>query len=428
MMTARLAQTEDAGPVGVQPDAVRVGKDVIELVTSGMYVFPVTIYREYVQNAVDSIDAARACGLIGSAERGRVAIDIDHSHRTLSIRDNGFGLPSSEAVDILLAIGGSPKRGTGARGFRGVGRLSGLAYCRELEFRTKAAGDTRVVSVVWDCRVLRAKLADASFNGDVREVIAASASVWSGKASNPEDHFFEVRMLDVVRHRQDMLLNERLISQYLAQVAPVAFSDDFSSGSEIEQMLDRFVPRMPVDLTISNEPIHRPYRDELRIPGGPYRLRIDKLEFVEFADVDGEVGAVGWLGHHDYVRSIHPGLGVRGLRARIGDIQIGEPNLLDDCFREARFNGWSIGEIYIRDRRIVPNARRDNFELNHHAYNLLTQIGPVAAQIAKLCRVASVSRNSSLIIENIVNQIDSRLTSATSQIRDCHSGHPDSGR
>ena len=130
MMTARLAQTEDAGPVGVQPDAVRIGKDVIELLTSGMYVFPVTIYREYVQNAVDAIDVARAHGLIGSTERGGVAIDIDHTHRTVSIRDNGFGLPSSEAVDILLAIGGSPKRGTGARGFRGVGRLSGLAYCR----------------------------------------------------------------------------------------------------------------------------------------------------------------------------------------------------------------------------------------------------------------------------------------------------------
>ena len=35
----------------VEPDAVRIGKDIIEILTSGMYVSPVTIYREYIQNA-----------------------------------------------------------------------------------------------------------------------------------------------------------------------------------------------------------------------------------------------------------------------------------------------------------------------------------------------------------------------------------------
>jgi hypothetical protein len=412
-MTARLARRDDTGPVGVLPDAVRVGKDVIELVTSGMYVFPLTIYREYIQNAVDAIDLARLQGLIENAERGRVSIDIDQTHRTLVIRDNGCGLPASEAADILLAIGGSPKRGTAARGFRGVGRLSGLAYCRQLEFRTKAAGDSRVLSVVWDCRVIRSRLADSHFGGDVREVIAEAASVWSTRATDSEDHFFEVRLQDVVRHRQDMLLNDKMISHYLAQVAPVPFANDFSHGVQIEQMLQEFAPRVPIDLTVCNEVIWRPYRDKLRLPGGPHWLQIDELEFVELADVDGEVGAVGWLGHHDYMRSIHPSVGVRGLRARIGDIQIGEPNLLDDCFREPRFNGWSVGEFHVLDERIVPNGRRDNFELNHHAYNLLIQIGPIAAQIAKRSRTASVARNSALIIRNIIAQVEQRLSDAS---------------
>src|SRR5215475_12908891 len=38
---------------------------------------------------------------------------------------------------------------------------------------------------------------------------------------------------------------------------------------------------------------------------------------------------------------------------------------------------------------IVPNARRDNFEVNHHYYNLLVQLGPVAAKITQICRTAS---------------------------------------
>ena len=35
----------------IELDDIRVGKDVIEIVTSGMYVSPVTVFREYVQNA-----------------------------------------------------------------------------------------------------------------------------------------------------------------------------------------------------------------------------------------------------------------------------------------------------------------------------------------------------------------------------------------
>ena len=39
-----------------------VGKDVLELVSSAMYVDPMTVYREYIQNAADAVDAARATG------------------------------------------------------------------------------------------------------------------------------------------------------------------------------------------------------------------------------------------------------------------------------------------------------------------------------------------------------------------------------
>jgi Histidine kinase-, DNA gyrase B-, and HSP90-like ATPase len=409
-MAPRLARTaEGSRPDPVFPDNVRIGKDLIELITSGMYVFPVTIYREYIQNAADAIDVARAQGLIGSDERGRVSIEIDHTERSVAIRDDGGGIPVADALQTLLAIGGSAKRGTGARGFRGVGRLSGLAYCQELEFRTKAAYDTSVLSLTIDCKLLRSRLGDPSFSGDVRKVISESTYIWNEKCDDPREHFFEVRLRDVGRHRQDMLLNEKLIGQYLAQVAPVPFSEDFSYATRIEEHLARFMKRVPVELTIGENRVVRPYQDEIRVPGGPYRLKIDEIEFIEFANVDGEVGGVGWLAHHDYVRSIHPSLAVRGLRVRVGDLQVGEPDLLDDCFKEARFNAWTMGEIHVLDRRIVPNARRDNFELNHHTYNLTTQIGPVAAQITRRCRSASVARNSAIIIRHAIEQIEERL-------------------
>ena len=37
---------------------------MLELVSSAMYVDPLTVYREYIQNAADAVDSARAAGLL----------------------------------------------------------------------------------------------------------------------------------------------------------------------------------------------------------------------------------------------------------------------------------------------------------------------------------------------------------------------------
>ncbi len=393
----------------VEPDAVRIGKDVIEILTTGMYVSPVTIYREYIQNAADSIDAARAEGVLGRGQRGAVAVTFDHTARAVTIRDNGAGIAANDAPDILLAIGDSAKRGTKARGFRGVGRLSGLAYCRALQFRTKVAGEGKITSVTWDCRALRERLADASFGGDLRRAVADTVALSEEKTEDRGSHFFEVRLNDIARLRSDVLLNEKQIAYYLAQVAPLAFDPGFSFAPNIEERLAGEWRSVPINLTVAGEAIHRPYKDELPFPNAAHTLRIKDLEFVEFADVDGGAGAVGWIGHHDYVRSLPAGLGVRGLRARYGDIQVGESNLFEKSFKEARFNGWTVGELHILDRRIVPNARRDNFEVNHHYYNLLVQLGPLAAKITQRCRSASVARNAAQTVRNMIAATTARL-------------------
>ena len=115
-----------------------VGKDILELLSTSMYVDPMSMYREYVQNSADAIDLAQSGGLLHGP--GRVDVRMDQSTRTVFIRDNGSGLGRDQFVPQLTALGGSKKRGTGARGFRGVGRLAGLAFCQELIFgRDKTA-------------------------------------------------------------------------------------------------------------------------------------------------------------------------------------------------------------------------------------------------------------------------------------------------
>src|SRR5205823_4780295 len=103
--------------------------DVLELVSSAMYVDPLCIYREFIQNAADAIDEAELEGLYNEKEKPRIDVGLDLENRSIRIRDNGAGIPRRVASKRLTSLGNSKKRGTTARGFRGIGRLAGLAYC-----------------------------------------------------------------------------------------------------------------------------------------------------------------------------------------------------------------------------------------------------------------------------------------------------------
>ena len=141
----------------------------------------------------------------------------------------------------------------------------------------------------------------------------------------------------------------------------------------------------------ADEPIYRPHRDSFS-SGGKQSINFESLSFVEIPGVDDDIAAVAWVLHHEYEGAVPSGTLVKGLRLRTGDIQVGDHVLLEDLFPEPRFNGWSVGEVHVIDRRVVPNGRRDHFEQNIHFYNLVNHLTPTARDIARRCRTSSVRR------------------------------------
>ena len=122
------------------------GANILENLTTGMYQDSRVIYREYIQNACDQIDKARDIGLLRDDE-GCIDIWLDAENRTVSIVDNATGIPSADFERTLADIANSDKRLGEDKGFRGIGRLCGLAYCKELTFTSKAAGEN-IVSIM----------------------------------------------------------------------------------------------------------------------------------------------------------------------------------------------------------------------------------------------------------------------------------------
>ncbi|CAO3376372.1 ATP-binding protein [Azospirillum argentinense] len=379
------------------PAEIVIGKDVLELVSSAMYIDPLTIYREYIQNAADAIDAARVAGVLGPDDVGRVDItlDLNHATRSVKIRDNGLGVPNGDFAKRLTAIGGSRKRGTSARGFRGVGRLAGLGYCQELIFRSRSTGDSVVQELRWDCRVFKKLMSDATYQGSLHDLIQAVAQVVEIDPKGWPEHFYEVELVKPVRIGKDALMNRDTIGKYLSQVAPVPFSPEFTFGARIREHLVQHLGELgeiQIHIDGAEEPVYRPYRNEFAYGEGK-RDKFNDFEPITIEGRDGGVGAVGWLLHHSYFGAIPSAEGIQGLRARKGNVQVGDHRIFAEVFPEPRFASWTVGEIHVLEPRVAPNGRRDEFEQNVHHDHLISRLGEVGDHIGRMCRSSSVVRN-----------------------------------
>jgi len=94
-------------PWSFHDQPIIVGKDILEVLSNAMYVDPLAIYREYIQNAADAIDEARRTSVFSTKKTGTVEIEIDIEKRTVIIRDNGTGISAADFESRLTSFGAS---------------------------------------------------------------------------------------------------------------------------------------------------------------------------------------------------------------------------------------------------------------------------------------------------------------------------------
>jgi molecular chaperone HtpG len=380
-----------------------VGKDILELLSTSMYVDPMSMYREYIQNSADAIGLAQSAGILHLS--GCVEVRMNQAKRTVFISDNGSGLGKDEFIQQLTALGGSRKRGTKARGFRGVGRLAGLAFCQELIFRSRQDGEGTVHEFRWDSREVRSLLRSADHSSDLRDIVAKTIQTREVPGRNWPKRFFEVEMRGVVRQRDDRLLNEEAVAHYLAQVCPVGFSPDFRFADQIRSFLETHGIRLgAINLEIAGRgPIYRPHHDSTSM-GKSGVSHFQELTTICTPGREGDVAAATWILHHDYRGALPSSSLLEGWRLRCGDIQVGDNTVLQSLFPESRFNGWCVAETHVLDPRILPNGRRDHFEQNSYYFDLINHLAPHAREIAQRCRTSSISRNLVRTIDKSLNE------------------------
>lgn len=197
----------------------KIGKDVIESLTFGMYEDSRFIYREYIQNSADQIDKAVEDNLLNHHRDGKIEIDINYSTKSISIFDNATGIESLKVQSILMNIAHSTKDRKKNKGFRGIGRLGGLAYCDKLIFETSFKGEPIKSTLSWDSQKLKSIINNRTVKEEAAAVIDSVTEFFTEK-EDEGSHYFRVTLENVTN---DIILDKHDIYQYLTMVAPVPF-------------------------------------------------------------------------------------------------------------------------------------------------------------------------------------------------------------
>ena len=385
-------------PQTVGPSPV-IGPGIFGLVTVGMYDNPLAIYREYIQNSADAIAS------MAVLEAGRIEITIDRSDSWIRLRDNGPGLSHDDCLQQLVSIGRSNKQLGRDRGFRGIGRLVGLAFAKTVTFTTRTPLDEFVTRVTWNSSGLPSS---TTSEGEVERVIQDCVKVETLREPGYPDHFFEVEVCGIARHAAGFLLNRDAVRSYVSEVCPVPMSKAFPYSHRIPDLFKPNELPMSLDITLDGdrEPVKRPHGRAFQLSANR-EDSVRDLEEIRIPGID-RVGdaAVGWIAHSAYLGAIPKESRIRGIRARVGNIQIGDETVFDGLFSEDRFNRWCVGEVHILDHRIVPNARRDYFEPGPHLRNLENHLIPTLRKIGGRCRAASTARNRTRKVISTLSHIE----------------------
>jgi molecular chaperone HtpG len=395
-----------------------IGYQMLNIITSGMYDDPLMIYREYVQNAADSIDMATQNGMLAQGQ-GFINIQIQGDTRIVCIEDNGTGLPYHAATKMLLNLGYSPKEGGGHRGFRGIGRLGGLAYCDMLRFETRSFEDDDITVVEWDRKKLDTALEDVRESG-LTEVVKDITRMYVRKpTSNDPGHFFRAEMRNVRRFHSDKLMGIKIVRDYLSQVAPVPYNKaSFSYAEKVEKHFADVPAYKTYRISVNDKSITRPYANKIQVSSNI----LDAIKDVELFELPGTSKplARGWYAIMEFKGSLPPSVSMRGIRVRHGNIEVGDEFFLSPLYLERRFATWTIGEIHICDRRIRPNARRDGFEQTSEYESFLEQTNALGRFLSHLCRKSSSQRSRTQTLASKLKEIESALANTVLFIDEEH--------
>ena len=385
-------------PVAFEPF---FGGFVLETLTIGMYGEARNAIREYIQNGFDSVQRAIDELNILPADGGLIEIEMAEDHKSLTIRDNGAGLPVKTAATVLTRVGASSKSHRKNAGFRGIGRLAGIVFSDIVTFTTKAKGELEQTTTIFNAKAMRAAMAPGKGSTkSASDLMKESVLAFRSPSPDANKHFFQVK-LEGFTNPPDECESPKEMYDFVSQIAPVPYADDFPYQFKLREAAKKsgiLIER--IQITIKNgidQPVSvtKRYGASHEFESGTATLNDCAIHHSLTNRWWAWVGKKAESGAYTDTR-------VSGVRVRVRNIQINGTAIVRDIFRDhakshVRFQDYFIGEIFIEPGALVPNARRDGFEEDIAWKRIRNEIAAVVEGLGK--EAYRVSRQGQLSAE-----------------------------
>lgn len=384
----------------------KIGKTVLETLTSGMYDDARFIFREYIQNAADQVDQAVELLVLKEKSEGKIEITIDGKNKQIIIYDNATGISEKEVLRFLGDVANSQKDSAKQKGFRGIGRLGGLGYCDKLIFETSYFGESIKSKMTLDAKLLKKIIENRNDSSDAAAALSIITKIEKTIAEINE-HYFRVTLDNV---NNEKLLDYEKVAEYLSMVAPVPFSSSFTFSEQIKGLLkSRNLVPDEYNVEINEKTLFKGYKNTF-IEEDSTISNLIGVDIVDIRNDEQEIIASCWYGYREFSNTViytpakkneyNPNP-ERGIRIRTKNIGIGDESTCKKFFDSERTNLRFIGEIHTISDGFVPNARRDYFTENN-----------TLKQFEKNGKIIFTQEN----LENILAQTASKLHNRLDEI------------
>jgi Histidine kinase-, DNA gyrase B-, and HSP90-like ATPase len=352
---------------------------VVQILSEDLYPRKLETLREYVQNASDAIDDWLRISDLVPDNRDEPQIKISIQMRSLIIYDNGIGM-LEEDIPKLKRIAYSEKKMGEEAGYKGIGRLAGIAVADKLKISSTSYGDPRLHHFEFRAADMRKDISEKKRLGiqePASPVIRRHTDIWWTDV-DPTDHYTIVEIRDIKDSCSELLEVAKLI-EYVGDIGPVDFSPAFTHGAKISDYLRRYVPDYSpktVYLSDSNSgkriPIFKPYTDamkiaeplfkEIRDPDDPAKLLACSWYSSNADEILSKMRPTGKIfqvsGETVEERRRFAGLVYKLFGFSIGDRSLPERTLWTTARVRA---AWFTGEIHVVDKQVLPTTDRSNF-------------------------------------------------------------------
>lgn len=376
-----------------------MGLRLLETLTSALYEDPIVFFREYVQNSADAFTRH-------PVTNARIDIKIDKKNKRIVFLDNGYGIPKKNFIDKMTSIGKSDKnKAIDQIGFRGIGRLAAMPFCKELIFKNKVENEEEIQVFSWDGEKYNTLLSQSEtddLESAIEQITQKSVLKYEGNIS---DHFFKVELVSY-RTEIEELVNGKDFKQKLSRLLPLKYADSFEAKKAIHNHYKKFMgeslEKYEFDVYLDDDQLYKPYSETHILESDIvfWDLSFDQLS----EEVPAEKIGVLWFTFNRKVSS-NPADSPRGIFVRSKNMLLGNEYAIADSvskgnndyvttYRELTqtLNGV-YGELLIDTQRLSDNARRDWFKIDQNSNQLRVILTDYLKKLTTYRRDASAAFN-----------------------------------